>query len=456
VSPRTLAGRVSLVQSVLTVVALAAVVVGTSFAVTGLLQRKRDAALGETAGRAAELANALGAYALDAEWMERELSELRPSEVRVEFQDPTGFALAASGPGAALGKSRIGCHDHAALRVCAAEAGLFTVAAAADRSGDAEEHDQLLSALLAVAVLAALLVGIASRHIARRALAPLTDLTARVASIEPERGGRLGTPIEFAELELLRLRFDELLGRFGAALSREKRLTAQASHELRTPLAVARAEIEELSDAGNGEQGYGRAIAALDRLSELVQALLWFARAEERLDDDRIGIVNLADVVRAQVAECERLHPGRAMASALPDELLVRGDEHLLGLATANLIENAFKHAACGEIAVSVEVGTASLCLCVTNLGTLPPDVERLFEPFQRGAAADVAGFGLGLPLARGIARAHGGDVELEASAGAVTCLLALPVVDWSDDEPFRFRSKTSDSGRLRNERSPS
>lgn len=442
-SARTLAGRVSLVQFGLTLAALATVVAGTSLALTTLLDRRRDAALNETARRGAELVNASGVYAQDGDWMDRELSELRPSDVRVELQDPSGFALASGGPHQQLGKIPPGCHDRGQLRACAVPAGRFTIVAAADRSKDLEERDRVLLSLIGVASIAALLVGIGSRHVARRALSPLTRLTQRIGGIEPGQGGRLGQADDFAELELLRARFDDLMSKFDEALLREKRLTAQASHELRTPLAVARGEVEALLQTGDVQAGGARAIAAIDRLAELVQTLLWFARAEERLDGQRTAVVNVADLLREQIEERAKRNPEKAITSELPDELLVRGDEHLLRLATANLLDNAIKHGRGDDVTISAEASSEVCHLVVANGGTLPAQQERLFEPFQRAnTAPDVPGFGLGLPLARSVIRAHGGEVVLETrEPRAVHCRVTLPLLDWSQERPARSDS---------------
>ena len=74
-----------------------------------------------------------------------------------------------------------------------------------------------------------------------------------------------------AELDHFAARFDDLVGRFDDALARERRLTAQASHELRTPLTLARAEIDGLANTIDPGLARERALAALDRLSELVE-----------------------------------------------------------------------------------------------------------------------------------------------------------------------------------------
>jgi signal transduction histidine kinase len=242
----------------------------------------------------------------------------------------------------------------------------------------------------------------------------------------------LGLNCDLAELALLEERFDDLVARFDEALGREKRLAAHASHELRTPLTVARAEIEAVA---RGDARAAQALAALDRLSDLVESLLWFARAQNRLDGALMAVVNVADVVRSQVAN---LPEHRApLIFRLPDEALIRGDEHLLRRISANLLDNALKYGSGTLIEIEATRDGDTLRLAIANGGgTVAPEAGQLiFEPFQRGSSggADVPGFGLGLPFARAVARAHGGDLELAASAGSRTeFVLTLPLVAWS------------------------
>lgn len=432
----TLADRLAVVQSGLTLLALAAVVVGTWLGLTSLLQQRRDATLNEAAQRGVEVARMLGVYAQDAEWMERELEEIRPSSVRLELQDPTGFVLASSGPGFDPGPVRLGCHDSAALRACAAKSGIFTIRASSDKTPDIEERARYLFAMLVASVMAGALVLLTSRRVARRTLQPLLRLTDAVARIQPGKGGRLGPALEFAELDRLRERFDELLERFEQALARERRLTAQASHELRTPLAVARGELEALT-ATDLERGKARATGALDRLVELVEVLLWFARVQEPLERERMGIVNVSDLIRAELDERRPLLRQTVLACQLPDEALVHGDELLLRRVTTNLIDNAVKHGDSLWIGVAAWAKDSRLVVEVSNTGPRLPTAMKasLFEPFFRGeqASLGVSGFGLGLPFARAVARAHGGDIELAETRPELNVFVwTLPLVAYS------------------------
>jgi signal transduction histidine kinase len=442
-SARTLAGRVSWTQSGLTLIALAAVIAGTAVAARILLDQQTDSALEETIERVGELTEHVTPADLDARRIEDDIDEARPSEVRVELADDRGHVLASSGPGPSFAVRGLGCVDHDETRVCTARVDHFTVIAAVDRSADLDAKNRALTTLVVVAAAIGALVSILSHRVARRALAPLTKLATRIAQIAPGEGTRLSTPSRFAELEALRVRFDELVARYDEALARERRLTAQASHELRTPLAVARAEIESLGDAHEIVAGRGRALAALDRLAELVEALLWFARAQRRLDHESVGIVNVADVLREQLNEHQRSHDIQDIAFALPDEALIRGDEKLLGRVTANLLDNAVKYGDGRSLDVSARRENGLLRVRVRNSGTPPDLAERVFEPFYRASprSQQIPGFGLGLPFARAVARAHGGDIELMPSAADATEFdLTLPLIDWSDPDAMKPR----------------
>ena len=142
-------------------------------------------------------------------------------------------------------------------------------------------------------------------------------------------------------------------------------------------------------------------------------------------------VVNVSDLV---TAASRRVFAGAPPPEIdEPDEALVRGDEALLGIAVENLLDNARKFSLPGRPPrVAVSEDGASVRVTVTSPGArIPPDlVERLFERFYRGpeARASHAGHGLGLPLARHVARLHGGDVRtVSQSAEDARFELALP-----------------------------
>lgn len=440
---RTLVARVGLVQTVVALVALALVALVTSITGAALLTRKTDEAIDQVSKRVAGVLQEAQSQRRDSAWVQREIQELKPVGMRVEVRDEAGRLWVSAGEPISLEGSAQGCADRSVLRTCGSPAGLFrvcgtrvaplTVLTAVDRAPDTSARHRLITVLTVACVLAGMAITLATRWITQRALAPFSELAERIAVLDPGAGQRLGLHCELAELAVLEARFDSLVTRFEEALARERRLAAHASHELRTPLTVARAEIEAVA---RGDAGSARALAALDRLSDLVESLLWFARAQNRLDRAHMAVVNVADIVRSQVAILPE--PRVPVALELPDEALVRGDEHLLRRIVANLIDNALKYGAGTPIEIEAQSEGDTLRLAIANGGQeLTPEAGQLiFEPFQRGrlCGTEVPGFGLGLPFARAVARAHGGELELTTSGGKRTeFVLTLPLVAWSN-----------------------
>lgn len=437
--PTTLTARLAWVQTGVTIAALAIVAIGASAAVSASLTRKTDQQLDSVlAGVAPYLEG--DPSGIDWKWVEGEIQELRPADTRVEVRDAAGRLRVGVGEGPAeLAGMGVGCGVRASARVCGRRQGDYLVLAGRNRSDDLAARDQLVLALAVASVIAGLIVAVASRAVTRRAIRPLSDLAARVRALEPGSGQRVAVPTDLTEVDLLARRFDSLVARFEEALAREKRFTAEASHELRTPLTIARAEIEALARGEGNGGGIARALAALERLASLVDALLWFARAQSRLDHERMELVNLADLVRGEVEELRRAHRHRAFACDLPDEALVRGDEHLIRRAVANLLDNAIKYGDEAPIEARLAGSGDAVVLSVANGGMAIPLAvrEQIFVPFFRARNDGGQGFGLGLPFARAVARAHGGDVELgPAQAEGTEVLLRLPLVAWNELPP--------------------
>ena len=440
-STGTLSSRVARIQTLFTVSMLALVAVGTSIAVHSLLARKADQHLLSVTTRVAAYVPAR-LEELDLSWFRGEVEEVRPSDVRIELLDASRRQIFAAGPTLELPALDAGCAERAAIRGCGTAAGAALLIAARDSSDDLVSRRQLDFALFIACGLAGLAAAMVSRSVTRRAVRPLADLAARVEVMEPGSGQRLGSQTGLSELDGLAARFDALVERFEQALNREKRFAAQASHELRTPLTVARAEIESIARGEQDVSAAARAMRAIDRLTALVQALLWFARAQERLRDDHLDLVNLADLVRAEVGSLEVAHPNGRFHCELPDEALVRADEELVRRAVANLLENAVQHGAGDTIEVRMSHAGNHLSFSVTNGGSpIPLEFrEQIFLPFFRvRPKTPTPGFGLGLPLARAVARAHGGDVEVGSGRPHETeMVLRLPLVMWHQAEAPR------------------
>ncbi len=288
------------------------------------------------------------------------------------------------------------------------------------------------AALLVAAIPSSLVALAVGRRTGRAAARPIEDLARRLSEVRAPRdyvpAPLDGLPEEAAALEKA---FGDVVGRLGAALERESSFVRNAAHELRTPLTRIRLRAERAAVASTGtcREELEAVTAEVDRLTRLTDALLVLARDEDS-GLASAETVNLADVVRASARAGER-----PVTVEAPDEAFVRGDEELLRLAVDNLLDNARKYAPAGASpSARLEGRDEGVSLLVETPGTSidAAERERVFERFYRGSAAreSAPGHGLGLALARHVARVHGGDV-LACDAGEDRTVFELHLPAW-------------------------
>ena len=432
---RTLVGRMAVIQLAVVVAALGAMLLLSFAATTFVLTRSWDKGLLALCQVGAKRAEKRIEKQQGPKWVMEELEEHRPIGVRLEVQDDAGNLLGSDGKGPRLVSGVQGCRNQGSYRVCEAHAAGLRILTTISRAEGLQDRNLFVAASAVIALFLGLAAVATSRLITRRALAGLSTMASGIAALQPGTGQRVPPAAPYQELEVLGGSFNELLVRVEEALASERRFTAEASHELKTPLTVLRAEVEGLT---RGEVAGGpahRALLAVDGLIGLVEALLWLARSQGPLDADSFDVVNLADLAREQAGQVAAAHPPRPLQLHAPDEVLVAANERLLARAVANLIDNAFKHAPPG-LPVRVEVGEqdGAALLAVEDGGPgIPPELRsRVFEPFFRGggARAKTEGFGLGLPLAHTVARAHGGALYIEDGIRALSLRAPVPRPD--------------------------
>lgn len=233
-----------------------------------------------------------------------------------------------------------------------------------------------------------------------------------------------------ADAELERARTDRARGEVRGAI------LAAVSHDLRTPLAGIKAAASALASPQftiNEEDARELVLgieASADRLQSLVDNLLDMTRIDA-------GIVSASAqqtwVMDLLVAAAAGVDPDRVQLEVAPDLSSVHVDGGLLERVVANLVENAVRHSPASEpVRVSAALTGDDLVITVADRGpgVADDDRERMFESFQRlGDAPRGVGIGLGLAVARGLARALGGDVRADATpGGGLTMVVQVPV----------------------------
>lgn len=291
-----------------------------------------------------------------------------------------------------------------------------------------------------LAAFAGLLAGLTGWLVARRGLAPVTELAAQAGALNArDLSRRLQLRRSESEIARLGQTLNEMLGRIEDARLRERQFTADASHELRTPLAILRAELElARGQVGGGSALRGSLDSALeecDRLTDLVDDLLQVARAEaDRMD--LTGLVDVAEIVDALLPRFSVLAQRRNVSLTRRGDAAVHADPRALGRALSNLVDNAVRHARPGgrvELDIAQDRNSVSVTVVDDGLGVDPSNRERATERFaQLGPTrSDAGGAGLGLAMVASIAAAHAGTLELSTpptgDGFAVTLRLPAP-----------------------------
>ncbi len=268
------------------------------------------------------------------------------------------------------------------------------------------------------------LVAVGSWALAGRALRPVQTLSQAITQVTAQGlHQRISNTQIDQEFEPLITAFNAMLERLERSFHQATRFSGDAAHELKTPLAILQGELEQAlhqAEAGSPmQQTLGRLLDEVSRLGGIVRKLLLLSLADAGQMALYQTPVNLSDLVADQLEDMALLAPDLTVTADLAPNLWVNGDSDLLIQVIQNLLGNAIKYnLPQGWIRVGGQGLQNHVHITVTNAAQPLSGQDRthLFDRFYRGDPArsrTTDGLGLGLSLAREIARAHGGDVAL-------------------------------------------
>lgn len=454
--------RLALIYTGLLAGALIAFGVGVYVVLSDELERSFDTALIANAEHAA------GAFAqdIDAEGRLRPsgrlIEQFAATGGRILVLDPSGSVLADSAS-SAIGELPLVLDDftaadrHAhAVRELAADGDVLrltlepVISAGQRRAGyvawaDSTQPLRELLGTVSVALIlgGALVAGLAligGLVLARRALAPVADVTgtARAISLSGDFAARVEAAGAGDEVGDLAIAFNEMLTALEQNHQALQRFLGDASHQLRTPLTTIRANLDlaqrpELPDAER-QAILADARDEAERMGRLIGDLLALARAESgaRLE---FGPVELDALLVESVRRQREAAPHVRMSVSGVEPAVMDGDRDRLRELIGILLDNAARYTPLGgSVAAGLEVrdGRAVVRVEDTGIGLDVEHRDRLFERLYRGARARElrpSGTGLGLAIARWIVESHAGTIELtDREGGGTVALVTLPV----------------------------
>jgi signal transduction histidine kinase len=285
----------------------------------------------------------------------------------------------------------------------------------------AAEHSQ--AALGAWLGLAAVLVVLLSALAARRLANQLSELAVVVGHLGasgdahplPAKGPR--------ELQVVINAFNRLQERLRRFNDDRVQMIAAMSHDLSTSLTRLKLRLE----VGDDREQQQKMSAEIGTMSAMIDSILAFAR-----DDAKREPQTLVDLDALVEGVCEDASDaGGAVTYAGARGVTVRGRLAALRRAVFNLVDNAVKYGGAADVTLTAEAGRIVIAIEDRGPGIPRSEREKVFEPFYRIEGSRnpaTGGVGLGLSVARSIAREHGGDIVLAArKGGGLSARLELP-----------------------------
>ncbi|HPQ42652.1 MAG TPA: ATP-binding protein [Syntrophales bacterium] len=231
------------------------------------------------------------------------------------------------------------------------------------------------------------------------------------------------------EIDELANTFNEMLDRIETLVTGMREMSDSIAHDLKTPVTRIRGIAEITLTTHPGATEYETMTASIieecDRLLDMISTMLVISRFEAGVGDLNRTEIDLAGVVKNA---CELFRPSAedkqlSLTCRTPETLAYTGDTGMLQRLISNLLDNAIKYTPSGgavTIILEKQDDTATvLKVCDTGTGIAEAERTHIFERFYRGdESRSTEGTGLGLSLARAIARAHGGDIAVESEPG--------------------------------------
>ena len=304
-----------------------------------------------------------------------------------------------------------------------------TIVVAVDLSHYNEDLDHLRDHWFIALAISLFIAGLGAWWHASRALRPLMALTRSMEEVTAHRLDRR-IPEEGGHTEFKRMIrvFNGMLERLERSFEQAVRFSADASHEMKTPLTIMQGQVEaamrDMPEGSEAQRALATQFDEIQRLKSLVQKLLLLSQADSGSLQLQAAAIDLSAAVRSVCEDTRVLAPETDVREEIQPAVRIEADDGLLQQVLQNLASNAIKYNADCDRWIAFEVTSrgSDAILTVANAGPAIPkeDAERVFDRFFRIDTARnrrTDGLGLGLSLAREIARAHGGDLVYEAPA---------------------------------------
>ena len=291
---------------------------------------------------------------------------------------------------------------------------------------------------------ASILIGawLGSTWLAKKVLVPIEELSAGAETLsECDLGKRLILGSPFQEFRRLTQAFNSVMDRFHRSVESQRRFVDHAAHDMQTPLTILQGNLEVALLKARTQEDYREALVnnleQVERLISLTRSLLTLAKFTGDTPPVQLAPLALEPLIQDVLAELSILFEERRITLSFESQSVrdVQGDAQWIKQALINLLDNALRYTPSGgTVTVRLQPAEGWVAVIVedTGHGIEPEHLPHLFERFYRtdwARAKDSGGTGLGLPIVKEIADAHGGTVAVTShvNKGSVFTL-RLPI----------------------------
>lgn len=349
---------------------------------------------------------------------------IRDADGRV-IAESAGNAVSAALSSRETG-SEVETPDGRSFRVIVNRDSGYVIQVALDRTQEEAMLARYRLNLWAVLIVALLLCAMGGFRIARRGIHPVQEITSTARTISATTlHQRIESAGQTAEIAALADTFNAMLDRLEESFTRLSRFSSDIAHELRTPVNNMRGEMEVTLGKARSPEEYretiGSALEESQRLSRIIDSLLFLARAENPETEIRRERLNVGQELQtvADFYEVAANDAGVTLGIDCIATVQARLDRTLFQRAVSNLLANAIVHTPTGgRITISASRDANALRVEVADTGYgipkvhLPHVFDRLYRVDGARSAAS-GGLGLGLAIVKGVAELHGGTVEI-------------------------------------------
>lgn len=297
-------------------------------------------------------------------------------------------------------------------------------------------------AILALFIVIFVIVNIASvfisvmgaRYISGKMIQPIQNITNTAKNISiKDLKQRIEEPDTEDEVKELVITLNDMIARLDSSVEKQSRFVSDASHELRTPIAVIQGYINLIDRWGKEdkavlEEAVTSIKAETEHMSELINQLLFLARAEKSTLKAEFEKISLKDVAMEVVKELKISNPDTTVTLNAKKDILINADTHLIQQLMWIFIQNALKYKGHKECKIDIFVGEKEKMPCFSvkdyGVGIKKENLDKIFDRFFREDESrnkEIDGNGLGLSIGMSIAELHKAKINVESTEGEFT-----------------------------------